>query len=138
MPGYLLDTNVISELRRARPHKGVVNWISSMAPAEIFVSAVSFGEIQRGVEATRRANAAKAREIETWLDAVVGSFPVVAVDRDMFRECARLLHRKSRSDFEDAMIAATARVCGLTVATRNVRDFQAFGVPVFDPFGFKD
>ena len=137
MPGFLLDTNVVSELRRARPHKGVVNWISTLAQDEIFVSAVSFGEIQRGVEATRRTDAAKAREIESWLDAVVASFPVVAVDRDMFRECARLLHGRSRSDIEDAMIAATARIRRLTVATRNTRDFQFLKVPLFNPFGFK-
>ena len=137
MPGFLLDTNVVSELRRMRPHKGVVNWISTLAPDEIFVSAVSFGEIQRGVEATRRTDAAKARETESWLDAVVASFPVLAIDREMFREHARLMHKQSKVQYEDAMIAATARIRGLTVATRNIADFRPFAVPLFNPFDFK-
>lgn len=137
MAGYLLDTNVVSELRRARPHRGVLNWLSKRAPGEIFLSAVTFGEIQRGVEVTRGTDPAKAREIENWLDAGVSSFPVLAMDRVSFRECARLLHGKSKAAFEDAMIAATARVQGLTVATRNIGDFRAFEVTLYNPFDHK-
>jgi hypothetical protein len=137
MPAFLFDTNVVSELRRVRPHQGVVNWISTLAEDEIFISAVTFGEIQRGVEAARRTDSQKALEIENWMGAVVASLPFIAMDREMFRECARLLHRRSNADFEDAMIAATARVRGLTIATRNTADFQSFGVALFNPFGFK-
>ena len=137
MPAFLLDTNVVSELRRARPHQGVVNWLATLALDEIFVSAVTFGEIQQGVELSRHTNAAKALEIEGWLDAVVASFPVLAMDREMFREWARLMHRRSRTDLEDAMIAATARVRGLTIATRNVGDFRAFKVSLYNPFDYK-
>lgn len=137
MPAFLLDTNIVSELRRPRPHQGVINWLATLAPEEIFLSAVTFGEIQRGVEATRRTDAAKARDIETWLNEGVPSFPVLDLDRDMFRECARLLHGRSKAGYEDAMIAATARVRGLTVATRNTDDFRPFAVALFNPFGFK-
>jgi predicted nucleic acid-binding protein len=134
---YLLDTNVVSELRRARPHQGVVKWLSSLALDEIFLAAVTFGEIQRGIELVRTTDTNKAREIESWLDAVVSTFPVISMDRDMFREWARILHGKSKAAFEDAMIAATARVSGLTVATRNIADFRAFKVEVLNPFEFK-
>ena len=137
MPAFLLDTNVVSELRRVRPHQGVMNWLATLAANEIFVSAVTFGEIQRGVEETRRTDWAKAQEIERWLDAVGGSFPILALDGDMFRECARLLHGRSKAHLEDARIAAAASVRGLTVATRNIADFRVFGVPLFNPFGFK-
>ena len=137
MPALLLDTNVVSELRRTRPHRGVLNWLATLTPEEIFVSAVTFGEIQRGVEATRRADPAKAHEIEAWLDAVGTSFPVIAVDRDIFRACSRLLHGKSSALFEDGLIAATAIIRGLTVATRNVSDFRAFGIGLYNPFDYK-
>lgn len=137
MAAYLLDTNVVSELRRARPHAGVVRWLSTLAPDEISVSAVTFGELQRGVEAARRTDAPKAREIEVWLEEGIAALPVLAMDREMFREWARLMHRRSAAHLEDAMIAATARVRGLSVATRNVADFRPFAVPVFNPFDFK-
>ncbi|MFM9863853.1 MAG: type II toxin-antitoxin system VapC family toxin [Micropepsaceae bacterium] len=137
MPQFLLDTNVVSELRRARPHGGVINWLSTLQPDEIFVSAVTFGEMQRGVEAARRADADKAREIEVWMEGISGSFQVLAMDRDMFREHARLMQRQSKAHTEDAMIAATARIRSLTVATRNAADFRAFSVPCFNPFEFK-
>lgn len=137
MPGFLLDTNVVSELRRQGRHRGVLNWLATLAPDDIFVSAVTFGEMQKGVELTRATDAAKAVEIEGWMDAIAGSFQVVAMEREMFRECARLLHGKSKHAYEDAMIAATARVRGFTVATRNVADFHAFGVSLVNPFAFK-
>jgi toxin FitB len=114
-----------------------VRWLSAREPDELFVSAVTFGEIQRGAEATRATDARKAQEIEDWLDAAVGMFPVIAVDGAIFRELAKLMHRRSKAEMEDAMIAATARVLGLTVATRNIKDFRAFDVPLFDPFGHK-
>lgn len=91
---YLLDTNVVSELRKQRPHGGVV----------------------------------------AWLALVAGAYNVLPMDAATFRAWARLMHRTSETLYEDAMIAATAKVHGLTVATRNVCDFNALGLDVFNPF----
>ena len=131
---YLLDTNVVSELRRPRPHRGVLNWIGGVPADRLFLSAVTVGEIQAGIEIARERDEAKAEELETWLDRVVSGYGVLPMDAVTFREWARLKHGKSDTLIEDAMIAATARVHRLTVATRNVRDFREFGVELFDPF----
>jgi len=132
---YLLDTNVVSELRRRNPHKAVLNWISGVAEDQLFLSAVTIGEIQAGIEITREQDLAKAGELEQWLDHVVDSYGVLPMDAVAFMEWARLKHRKSETLIEDAMIAATAIVHGLTVATRNVRDFRVFTVDLVNPFG---
>lgn len=131
---YLLDTNVVSELRRARPHRAVLDWTAGVPADQLFLSAVTVGEIQVGIEITREQDVAKAEEMEAWLDLVVDSYGVLAMDATAFKEWARLKHRKSDTLIEDAMIAATANVHGLTVATRNVRDFRHFEVSVFNPF----
>ena len=104
------------------------------AIAQIYLSAVSVGEIQAGIELTRGQDEAKALQIEAWLERVAASYNVLAMDAPAFRAWARLMHRKSDTLYEDAMIAATAKVHGLTVVTRNVADFKAFGVPLLNPF----
>lgn len=131
---FLLDANVVSELRRQRPHGGVVAWLQSLDDAQLHVSAVTLGEIQAGIELTREQDASKAQEIEGWLERVAGSYNVLSMDAATFRAWARLMHGKSDTLYEDAMIAATAQVHGLTVATRNVSDFNALGLKVFNPF----
>ena len=131
---YLLDTNVVSELRRPRPHQAVVRWVEAVAPDEIFLSAVTIGEIQAGIEITREQDPAKAEELEHWLMQVVGSHEVLPMDARLFREWGRIKHRRSDTLVIDAMIAATAKVNGMTVATRNVDDFQTLGVAVVNPF----
>ena len=131
---YLLDTNVVSELRRPRPHKAVLNWIETVPADRLFLSAVTVGKIQAGIERTREQDTAKARELESWLGRVIDGYGILPMDVAAFREWARLKHRQSESLFEDAMIAATARVHRLTVVTRNVRDFHKFEVELFDPF----
>lgn len=131
---YLLDTNVVSELRKQRPHGGVLAWLQSVDDTQLYLSAVTLGEIQAGVELTREQDPGKAEEIEAWLALVAGAYNVLPMDAATFRAWARLMHRKSETLYEDAMIAATAKVHGLTVATRNVSDFNALGLDVFNPF----
>jgi toxin FitB len=131
---YLLDTNVVSELRRPRPHGAVLAWLSSVEDTELFLSAVTLGEIQAGIELTREQDPAKAAELEGWLGLVAGVYNVLPMDAAVFRAWARLMHRQSDTLYEDAMIAATAKVHRLTVVTRNVADFQALGFEVLNPF----
>ena len=131
---YLLDTNVVSELRKPKPHGAVLQWIQGIADADLHISAVTIGEIQAGIELTREQDESKAVELEQWLELVSGSFNVVPMDALAFRVWARLMHRTSDTLYEDAMIAATAKVHKLTVVTRNVTDFKSFGVSVLNPF----
>jgi hypothetical protein len=131
---YLLDTNVVSELRRPRPHGAVVAWLRDVPDSDLHLSAVTIGEIQTGVEITRERDPEKAAEIEGWLDRVAATLNVLPMDGGTFRRWARLMHRRSDQLLEDAMIAATAQMHDLTVVTRNVRDFEAFGVKTLNPF----
>lgn len=131
---YLLDTNVVSELRKPRPHGAVVAWLQSTADTDLYLSAVTLGEIQAGIELTRDQDAAKASEIETWADLLAASYNVLSMDAQAFRLWAKVMHRKSDTFYEDAMIAATAMVHQLTIVTRNVADFAQFDVRVFNPF----
>ena len=131
---YLLDTNVVSELRKSRPHGAVVAWLQSTADADLHLSAVTLGEIQVGIELTREQDTTKASEIEAWADLVAASYNVLPMDGETFRAWARLMHRKSDTIYEDAMIAATAIVHDLTVVTRNVGDFTHFDVRLLNPF----
>lgn len=131
---FLLDTNVVSELRKIRPHGSVVAWLEGVADNELHISVVTLAEIQAGIEITREQDAAKAAEIESWVSQVSATYNVLAMDAVTFRLWAKLMHRQSDTVYEDAMIAATAIVHKLTVVTRNVRDFERFQVPIFNPF----
>ena len=134
MNRYLLDTNVVSELRKPKPHGAVVAWISELQENQIYLSAVTIGELQAGVEQTRKQDPHKAAQIQLWIDSLEQSYQVLPMDSSCFREWARLMYGKPDNLLEDLMIAATARVHELTVATRNERDFAAAGVRVFNPF----
>ncbi len=131
---YLLDTNVISEFRKTKPHGAVVAWLRAVESDDLFIPAVVIGEMQAGAERTRSQYPEKAVEIERFLDNVLSSYAIVPLDAAVFREWARLITGKSRDLTEDAMIAATARIHHLIVVTRNVKDFAPFKVQVFDPF----
>lgn len=134
---YLLDANVVSELRKRKPHGAVTAWIRTIPDESLYVSVVTLGEIQAGIEISREQDAVKAAEIEVWLDELAQTYNVVDANAAVFRQWARLLHGRPDHHLEDALIAATALVWGLTVATRNSADFKPFSVETIDPFRFK-
>jgi hypothetical protein len=131
---YLLDTNIISELRRPKPDAGLIAWLSSIAPEQVFISAVTLGELQAGVENTRQQDTARAAIIESWIDSVAASYNVLPMDGGAFRRWGKLMRGKPADLIADAMIAATAAIHNLTVVTRNLRDFERLGVLAFNPF----
>jgi len=114
-----------------------VAWLASVNDQDLFVSALSLAEIQRGIEMTRQQDAAKAKNLELWLDQLAASFEVLVLDAVVMREWARMMHRRSNTLSEDAMLAATAKVNGLQMVTRNTPDFEALGVVCLNPFHFK-
>jgi hypothetical protein len=125
---------VVSELRRNRPHGAVLAWLEAVADADLHLSAVTIGELQAGVELTREQDPTKAAEIEAWLEQVAETYNVLPMDARVFRRWARLMHRRSDTLIEDAMIAASADIHNLTVVTRNIRDFEALGARTLNPF----
>lgn len=131
---FLLDTTVVSELRRIRPHGSVLAWLRATPEEHLHIAAVTIGELQAGVEVTRDQDPDKATQIESWIDNIAATYNIVPLDASIFRRWARLTHRVGRQYSEDAMIAATAEVRNLIVVTRNVRDFKHFGVAIFNPF----
>jgi predicted nucleic acid-binding protein len=131
---YLLDTNIVSELRKPRPRPELVAWLEAIEEANLHLSAVTIGEVQAGIELTRDQDPAKAAKIEAWAQQLADSYSVLPMDAASFRIWAKLMHRQSNTVIEDAMIAATAKMHNLTVVTRNVRDFARFDVPVLNPF----
>jgi len=131
---YLVDTNVVSELRKPRPHGAVLAWLEGVADEELFLSAVTLGELQAGVEITREQDPGKASEIEAWIDQLAQVWNVLPLDGRVLRLWGKLMHRRSDDLLADALIAATALAHHLVVVTRNVRDFEPLGVDTLDPF----
>jgi predicted nucleic acid-binding protein len=139
---YLLDTNVVSELRRAKAGKAdphVVAWGESMPVASLFLSVITLLELEMGVLLIERRDPAQGAILRAWLDGqVLPAFTgrILAIDTAVARRCARLHVPDPRSD-RDALIAATALVHGLTVVTRNVADFEPMDVELLNPWTFE-
>lgn len=134
---FLLDTNIVSELRKSKPHGAVLAWLQSVDDRDLFLCAVTIGEIQAGIELTRVQDDEKAQQLSAWLDQLANSYNVLPMTAITFRISATFMHAQSNTVIEDAMIAACASQHGLIVVTRNVRDFERFPVKLFNPFQYK-
>lgn len=136
---YLLDTNVVSELRKARAGKAdrnVTDWAAPLPLAQLFVSVVTIHELEIGVLLAERRDPRQGRLLRAWLnERVVAGFEgrILPVDVAIARRSARI-HVPDPRPFRDGLIAATALVHGLTVATRNVKDFEPTGVRLVNPW----
>jgi predicted nucleic acid-binding protein len=133
---YLIDTNVVSELRKGeRADSNVVAWIANLEDEEIFLSALTLGEIRRGIESARRRDRKFAAVLETWLGRIADQHQdrVLPVDRSIAEEWGRL-DVPDPVPVIDGLLAATAKVHGLTLATRNVGDVERTGVDYVNPF----
>ncbi|MBY5601400.1 type II toxin-antitoxin system VapC family toxin [Rhizobium leguminosarum] len=136
---YLLDTNVISELRTIGDGKAdpeVVAWIETSNASDFYLSAITIFELERGVLAVQRRDARQGSRLRTWLDDHVRlqfAGRILPIDDAIATRCAHL-HIPDRRNEADALIAATALVHNLTVVTRNVRDFDGTGVVIVDPW----
>jgi predicted nucleic acid-binding protein len=134
---FLLDTNVISELRRpGKADRNVSAWAGTIPAANFFLSAISILEIELGVLLMARKDAAQGAVLRAWIDdQILPRFDgrILAVDTAVAQRCARL-HVPDRRAERDALIAATALLHGLTVVTRNVADFELVGVALLNPW----
>jgi len=136
---FILDTNVVSELRKARDGKAdphFVQWLRTVVAAELFLSAITVMELEIGVLQMERRDPVQGNILRQWLDRhVIPEFlgRILSIDFDVAGHCARL-HVPNRRNERDAMIAATAIVHGMTVVTRNVVDFETTGALVLNPW----
>ena len=132
---FLIDTVVVSELRKRQREVGVVAWFEQQRTTDFFVSVVSIGEIERGIAKQRTTNPNFAGALAAWLDKVLALYGerILPFDLQMARRWGQLSAALG-NDSADLMIAATALERGLTVVTRNVSDFEPTGVAVVNPF----
>ncbi|MEJ9078296.1 type II toxin-antitoxin system VapC family toxin [Gordonia malaquae] len=135
---HLLDTDVVSELRKParRADPGVRAWVADRAATGLYLSAITVMEVEVGIGRIARRDPAQGERLRVWLDdALLGSFAgrILSVDVAVAR-CAARMHVPDPRPERNALIAATAAVHGLTVVTRNVRDFAALDVAVVDPW----
>jgi predicted nucleic acid-binding protein len=134
---YLLDTNVLSETRKRQPAVGVTRWIAATPPEELHVSVLTLGEIEQGISRVRgRGDGEQAAALEYWLRDVVLGFAdrILPVTLSVASAWGQQQHVQPLPVI-DGLLAATAKVDGLTVVTRNVKDFERSGVQVLNPFG---
>jgi predicted nucleic acid-binding protein len=138
---YLLDTNVISELRKAKSSKSnekVVLWANSVSTSSLFLSVITLLELETGILLVERRDSTQGAVLRSWLNVhVLPAFSerILIIDTAVVQRCAKLHVPNPRSD-RDALIAATALVHGMAVVTRNVDDFKPTGVETFNPWGY--
>lgn len=133
---YLIDTNVISELRKGeRADPGVTSWFAGLGDDEVFLSALTLGEIRRGIESIRRRDPVAASALESWFGRISEAHRdrVIPVDRAIAEEWGRM-NAPDPLPVVDGLLAASAKVAGLTLATRNTGDIARSGVSFFNPF----
>ena len=136
---FVLDTNVVSELRKANTGKAdanVVAWANSVLPASLFLSAISILELEMGILLIERRDQEQGKMLRNWLEnQVLPTFEerILVVDTAVARQCARL-HVPDPCSERDALIAATALVHGMTIVTRNVDDFKPTGIAILNPW----
>jgi toxin FitB len=133
---YLIDTNVISELRKGeRADPGLTSWCAEIAEEEVYLSVLTLGEIRKGIESIRPRDPQAAKALESWLGRLSEAHRdrVVPVERSVAEEWGRL-SSPDPLPVIDGLLAATARVSGLTLATRNTADILSTGVDFVDPF----
>jgi toxin FitB len=134
---YILDTNVVSELRKAKKaHQNVKQWAQPLPAASLYISVISVLELEIGILLIERRDQEQGAILRAWMDRhVLPTFSgrILAIDTAVAQRCATLHAPNPRSD-RDALIAATALVHGLTVATRNIADFERMGVGVLNPW----
>ncbi|HEX7058817.1 MAG TPA: type II toxin-antitoxin system VapC family toxin [Solirubrobacterales bacterium] len=135
---YLIDTNVISELRKGkRTDPGVASWFARLPDQDIFLSVLTLGEIRRGIESIRRRDADSALALDRWLTSLgeLHADRILPVDRQVAEEWGRL-NVPDPLPVVDGLLAATARIAGIALATRNTADFELTGVSCVNPFAF--
>ena len=135
MTGYLLDTNVVSELRKRSPDVNVAEWYDGVRSLELHLSVLTLGEIRIGIERLRRKDAARARSLDEWLRGLLLTYSsrIVGVDVATADEWGRL-NVPDQLPVIDGLLAATAKTQGLTLVSRNTTDLSASGITVLDPF----
>lgn len=136
MSGYLLDTNIVSELRRRdRTNVGVLSWFNSVDDNDLFLSVMTLGEIRKGIEQLRRRDATQAVVLEQWLNTLETTFAarLLAVDSDTADQWGKLQAIRP-VPIVDALLAATCLRDTLTLVTRNDTDFDGLGISVLNPF----
>jgi toxin FitB len=135
--GYLIDTNVVSELRRPKRSLSVVAWFSSVSPDGLYLSVLTLGELRQGIESMRRKDPAAAHALERWFNGICADFSekILPVDAVVAERWGRLSQEQPIPSI-DGLLAATAAVHDLTIVTRNVADFERSGVALINPFAF--
>jgi toxin FitB len=134
--GFLLDTNVVSELRKARPDPQVVLWAERESQADIYLSALVVGEVRQGIERVRLRDQASATALTRWLETLIISYSdrILPITTEIAEEWGRIGPAAQPLPVVDGLMAATAKVCDLIFVTRNVDDVSRAGIRVLNPF----
>jgi len=134
---FVLDTNVVSEARKgARADEGVMRWLSSVAPEDLYLSVLVIGEIRQGIEGLRSRDPIQAVNLEAWLSGLRRLYAerILPIDLEIAEEWGRM-NAPNPISSRDGLMAATAKVRGMTFVTRNTADVERTGVRVLNPFG---